>query len=58
MVDVLVDPEMVGFKRERPKYPIHEIYALRARIPKGIMEDSRVIEDYSVPYRSSKAGCL
>ena len=52
MVDILADPEMVGFKRERPKYPIREIYDLRVRIP------NKIIEDYRIPYRSSKVGCL
>ena len=49
MVDILADPEMVGFKRERP------IYQIRISIS---FDKKHVNEDYRIPYKSSKAECL
>ncbi|MBI4163580.1 MAG: hypothetical protein HY512_01845 [Candidatus Aenigmarchaeota archaeon] len=50
MVDILADPEMVGFKRIKHIYQIIEqSRSLDTRSQK---------EDYRTPYRSSNAGCL
>ncbi|HLD57251.1 MAG TPA: hypothetical protein VJA47_03035 [archaeon] len=49
MVDILADPEMVGFKR------IKHIYQIMEPVAPIEMKGS---EDYRVPYKSSKAGCL
>lgn len=50
MVDILEDPEMVGFKKGKPIYQIRgHCMSLDLKI---------YIEDYKIPYRSSKAGCL
>jgi len=50
MVDVLADPAMVGFKRGKPIYQIIE--------PDIIRDVKSVKEDYKIPYKSSKIGCL
>ncbi len=50
MVDVLTDPEMIGFKRIKHIYQIIE--------PSESLDTRSQKEDYKIPYRSSKAGCL
>ncbi len=50
MVDILSDPEMVGFKRIKHIYQIIE--------PDRHVDLRSVREDYKIPYRSSGVGCL
>ena len=51
MVDILIDPEMIGFKRGKPIYQIRH-----SEFP---IENKKYIEeDLRNPYRSSRAGCL
>ena len=58
MVDILAVPEMIEYKREKPKYPIDQIYDIRnPRMPFD-MQNHIIKEGYQIPYRPSKAGCL
>ncbi len=51
MVDVLADPEMIGFKRGKPIYQI-----IHTEAP--IQNKKYIEEDFRNPYKSSRAGCL